>query len=210
MREHPSYAFSETQLQSGYIDDFRQWAVADAGKLPLRDAILCVGSSTIRMWQDLETDLGPGLVLNRGFGGSRMADVLPFKDFFACYEAHKVVIYEGDNDLASGEMQPAALLNEFHEFCAAIWARRDDARIYIMAIKPSPRRWHLRETYQAANALLLALCNTDERLTYLDIEPVMLGEDGTPIPEIFMEDELHMTRPGYELWRDAIRPVLRS
>jgi len=202
------FEFSENQEQSCYIEDFRRWADQDAGKLPMRDAILCVGSSTLRMWADIQEDLGPGLVLNRGFGGSKMSDVLPFNDFFARYEAEKVLIYEGDNDLAGGTKNVGEMLGEFREFCNAIWAQRGDTRIYILAIKPSPSRRHLWETVQHANNLLTELCESDERLTYIDIVPAMLGADGLPHPRLFIADNLHMTRAGYERWRDAVRPLL--
>jgi lysophospholipase L1-like esterase len=204
------YVFNETQLQSRYIDDFRRWAEEDVGRLPMRDALLCVGSSTLRRWEGIKEDLGPGLVLNRGFGGSRMADVIPFAEFFARYEAEKVLVYEGDNDLGDGTKDVAELMGEFRIFCEAIWARRADVRIYIIAIKPCPSRWRLRNIYLDANEQLRALCDTDERLTYIDVDSVMLGDDGTPIPEFYIEDNLHMTRTGYELWRDVIHPILED
>ncbi|NQU41351.1 MAG: hypothetical protein HQ523_15500 [Lentisphaerae bacterium] len=208
MTKSARYTFSDSQLQSGFIDDFRRWEAEDRGRLPLREAILCVGSSTMRLWKHMEEDLGPGLVINRGFGGSKMADALPFGRFFARYEAHKVVIYEGDNDLGDGDMAPETLLAQYRDFCAAIWDHRGDTQIYIISIKPSPCRWPLRDLYLQANGLLAALCASDERLTYINIEPVMLGADGTPIPALFRVDKLHMKRLGYTLWRDVIRPVL--
>ena len=83
-----------------------------------------------------------------------------------------------------------------------------ETRIYVLAVKPSIRRWHLWESMSATNALLADRAAKDVRLTFIDIATPMLGEDGKPLPEIFVADNLHMNGAGYDIWRDVVRPIL--
>jgi lysophospholipase L1-like esterase len=61
---------------------------------------------------------------------------------------------------------------------------------------------------ERANQLVAAACEQDERLTYVDVASGMLNAEGTPRKELLKKDNLHMTREGYILWRDVLRPVL--
>lgn len=174
-----------------------------------RKAIVCTGSSSMRGWHDdLYDDLAPLTVIARGFGGSNMNDVLFYADrLILPYRPRAVVLYEGDNDIAQG-IAPETILETFHALLEKVHAELPKTRFYVLSIKPSPSRWHMWSRMQRANELLAQACAEDERLTYVDVASGMLGEDGEPRGDIFEEDKLHMNRKGYELWRDALRPVI--
>jgi len=201
----PAFEFNPAQLADGYIDVFKGWAEQDRGTLPRRDAVLCVGSSSMRMWKDIKADLAPLEIIHRGFGGSTMANVLRFRDFFGRYEAAQVLVYEGDNDLMNAATTPDIFVAQCREFCAAVWARRSDTAIFFITPKPSPSRWSKWPLFQEATSKLRAFCDEDARLTLVDVGPAMLGADGEPKADIFLEDRLHMNRQGYEIWRDVVR-----
>ncbi len=172
-------------------------------------AVVCVGSSSMRMWHDrIGQDLEPLTIIARGFGGSNMNDLLVYVDrVVIAYRPRAVVIYEGDNDIAQG-VSPAMIARTFDDVVDRIHATLPDCRVYVLAIKPSPARWELWPMMQEANRLLKRSCSTDKRLTFIDVAGPMLGDDGRPRPELYVEDRLHMTRAGYEVWREAVRPVL--
>lgn len=200
--------FSPAQCESRFIDDFRRWAREDADRLPRRDSTLFVGSSSVRRWETIAEDLAPLDIIHRGFGGSRMSDVLSFREFFARYEAARVLVYEGDNDLADAGSRVSDFLHQCRQFIESIFAVRSDAEIRFISVKPSVRRASRIEAFREANVGLRRLCEADERLGVIDVFTPMLNQAGKPAPEIFGEDSLHMNEKGYAIWRDVVREAL--
>jgi lysophospholipase L1-like esterase len=153
-------------------------------------------------------DLAPLTVIPRGFGGSSMNDALHFVDrIVIAYKPRAVVLYEGDNDIAGG-VAPARIVESFRAFVEKVHKELPETRVYVLSIKPSISRWNLWPQMKEANRLLEQACSKDRRLVYVDVAGVMLDGNGEPKKELFQEDNLHMTRAGYELWRDTLKPVL--
>ncbi len=200
-------AFSSAQEKSKFIAEFRRWARQDVGAVPAHDSVLCVGSSSMRMWRTIKQDLAPLDVIHRGFGGSTMAQVLLFMDFFARYQPQAVLVYEGDNDLM-GACTPERYVEQCREFVAAMQAAREDTVFYFLPAKPSPSRWHKWDKFQESNTRLKEYCEATDNLHYVDIATPMLGPDGKPKPEIFLGDKLHMNAEGYKIWTTAVRAAM--
>ena len=182
---------------------------ADAESPPPRDAIVATGSSSMRGWHSrIAADLAPLTVIPRGFGGSNMNDVRHFVDELVLrHRPRAVLLYEGDNDTALG-VAPERILTQFDAIAAAVHDRLPETRIYILAVKPSIARWQLRDAVQATNALLAGRAAADSRLVFIDVATPMLDDAGQPREAIFVADGLHMNGAGYDIWRDAVRPVL--
>lgn len=182
---------------------------SDAASMPPQNAVLCVGSSSIRMWHgDLTADLEPLTVIGRGFGGSNTNDLLHFADrVIVNYKPRAVLIYEGDNDIAQG-VKPPAILATYKLLLDKIEDDLPGCRVYLLAVKPSPKRWKFWPKMQRVNEGLSELADKRKTVSYLDIAAPMLGDDGMPRPDLFTKDNLHLNRKGYELWRDIIRPVV--
>jgi len=163
----------------------------------------------MRLWhKTIHDDLAPLTVIPRGFGGSNMNDALNFADrIVIAYQPRAIVLYEGDNDVAQ-KIAPAKIAETFDKFIAKVHGQFPECRIYVLAIKPSLRRWSMWPDMQKANALIAGRCADDERLTWVDIATPMLNNEGYPRQELFVEDNLHMTREGYIIWRDTLRPIL--
>lgn len=176
---------------------------------PPKGAIVCAGSSSIRGWhKTIAEDLAPLEVVPRGFGGSNMNDLLHYLDRLVIPHAPKgVVIYEGDNDVAQG-VPPAVIRDAFVAVAKNLRNALPDVRIYFLSIKPSVARWSLWPQMQEANALIEAVCDTDDALVYVDVSTPMLDEDSQVRPELFLADNLHMNREGYRIWRDVLKPIL--
>lgn len=187
------------------IERFEQ---ADRENRPAPGGVLFVGSSSIRFWNTLAEDFPNVRVLNRGFGGSQMTDLLHYMDRIVLpYRPRAIVVYEGDNDLASGKT-PERVAGDFREFVRRVHAAQPETRIAILSVKPSLLRWNLVDATRRTNALLEELAASDPRLTYIDVFTPMLNAEGTPRPELFVEDGLHMTPAGYELWESIVEPYL--
>ena len=181
---------------------------ADAARPPAAGGIVFVGSSSIRLWKTLEKDFANLPVINRGFGGSHVADSVRYADRIVLpYRPKTVVLYAGDNDLAGGKT-PRQVLADFQAFVAKVHEKLPGTRVLFIAIKPSVARWHLAGNIREANALVQRYTRTDDRLGYVDVFTPMLGADGRPRADLLVEDGLHLNADGYALWASIVRPHL--
>jgi len=174
---------------------------------PARGGVVFAGSSSIRMW-DLAASFPQLGALNRGFGGSQMSDLLRYVDRIVIkYEPRVVVIYEGDNDLASGE-SPAQVADEFRQLAERLRAQSPMTDVIFLSIKPSVARWQLYPQMQQANAKIAEYCQRHPRLHFLDVGHVLLNEQGQPRPELFADDGLHLNAAGYQRWSALAQPLI--
>jgi lysophospholipase L1-like esterase len=189
--------------------DIRAFEAADLSDPPVRGGIIFTGSSSITMWTTLKEDF-PGLpVVNRGFGGSMLPEVTAFVDrIITPHQPLLVVVYCGSNDINAGRTADQ-VLRDFQALVKAIHARLPTTRIAYISIGPNPARWAQVETIKAANSAIRQYVRTDSTLDFIDVFSHMLGSDGLPKPDIFLDDRLHMNRKGYELWTGIVRPHLR-
>jgi lysophospholipase L1-like esterase len=184
------------------------FAKLDADKAPPENAVLFVGSSSIRLW-DLANSFPDLVAINRGFGGSQICDsTLRADDLVVKYRPRLIVFYAGDNDVNSGKSAEQVHV-DFTAFVAKVRKSLPKTPIVFISIKPSIARWDQRETQREANRRIAADCEKDETLEFVDVWPVMLGENGDPKKEIFVEDGLHMNDEGYKLWAELLGPVVQ-
>lgn len=204
----PSLAQACADRPAQWQADIAAFAAADRAHPPPAHPVLFVGSSSIRLWSSLATDFPARAVINRGFGGSRIADATYYADrLVAPYHPRAIVLYAGDNDLAEG-CTPAQVRDAFAAFVRR--ARSLDAGVPIafIAIKPSVARRNLLAQIRRANALVRAYARGQKGVSYLDVFTPMLGSDGQPQPRWFGADGLHMNRQGYALWTGLVRDWL--
>ncbi|MBT4035627.1 MAG: hypothetical protein HOB84_11465 [Candidatus Marinimicrobia bacterium] len=181
---------------------------ADSLKKPRPNSVLFVGSSSIRGWKTLSADFPELHVLNRGFGGSHMSDLIYFMDDIVFpYRPNAILVYEGDNDIADGKT-PEVILRDYNIFVSGVLEKWPTKPIFFISIKPSLARVDYLESMARANALIKARTEEIENLYYIDVFTPMLGEDGTPRTDIFGHDGLHMNKAGYALWTKIIRDEL--
>ena len=172
--------------------------------------ILFTGSSSIRLWVDFDSYFPNHNVLNRGFGGSETSDLIYYaQELIYKYKPSQIFIYEGDNDINSGE-KPKAIIKEMKELLKMIAANtpNPDKPIVLISAKPSPSRIHLKKQYLRLNRRLKKLADKNPQLTYADVWTPMFNEDGSIKQELFIEDNLHMNKKGYDLWIKVIAPLL--
>lgn len=187
------------------IATFEKWDRQNAAP---RDAILFVGSSTIRMWQT--ADAFPDLpITNRGFGGSTIADVNRYADRIVFkYKPRTIVFYAGDNDIAAGR-SPDHVVSDFQTFATNVHDRLPETRLIYLAIKPSIARWHLWPKMQETNTRIKAIIDQNPHFSFMDTAPSLLAADGQPDKANFLKDGLHMSDQGYAAWNKLLAEKLR-
>ena len=198
----------ETTKPNRFEKHIQRFEERDRAKPPRRDWVLFVGSSSTRGWNLEKSFPGKGFI-NRGFGGSQMSDLLHFVDrIVILYRPKAIVIYEGDNDIASRK-SPERVLADFEAVVQRVHGALPKTHVLFISIKPSLKRWKLVDKMRKANQLIRELTEGDERLHYVDIDTPMIGPDGRPRPELFRKDGLHLKPEGYKVWADALEPYLK-
>ena len=189
------------------INSFRQWDLKNS--LP-KEYVLFVGSSSIRMW-NTAARFPDFSVVNRGFGGSHMSDMLYYIDDIALkYPAPKcVVFYCGDNDIAGGKI-PERILDDYKKFVGQVREQFPHVQFIYVPAKPSLKRWNMWHNMQTLNALIKSYSDSSDLLYYADTATPMLGADGRPKPDLFIEDGLHLSEKGYDLWTTIVNSKLKN
>ena len=191
---------------SRWEPEIQAFEACDRTNPPPRDGILFVGSSSFRLWKSMAQDFPGKPVINRGFGGSEISDSTAFAArIIFPYHPSMIVLYAGDNDLASGK-SPQQVVSDYRSFVRTIRAQLPDTRICFLSIKPSPSRWRLKEQINQVNREIAAM--KDKDLLFIDIYSPMLGPDGNPRSDLFMPDGLHPNAKAYHLWASLIAPYL--
>ena len=190
--------------------DIRRFEAADQQNPPPQNAILFIGSSGFTMWTTLAKDFPEHKVINRGFGGSQIADSVYFADriLFPC-NPRLIVFRAGTNDLASGKT-PEQVAADFKAFVTMVHQRLPKTRIVFMTLNPTIARWGNFAKETKTNDLIKASFANDKLVEFVDTVAPMLGADGKPRPELYGPDKLHNSRKGYELWISLIQPHLKG
>lgn len=189
------------------INSFRQW---DAKNAIPEHPVLFIGSSSIRKWKT--HDSFPDLpVVNRGFGGAHISDMLFFiQDIALKYQAPScIVFYCGDNDIAGGK-SPERVLLDYAKFVKAVHAQFPGVPFIYIPIKPSLNRWALWGQMKKANEFIREYSNKDHLLLYADTATPMLDRDGSPQKDLFLEDGLHLNAKGYKLWTRILKEKIKE
>jgi lysophospholipase L1-like esterase len=193
-----------------FHSEIQQFKKEDSLRFPPKNAILFLGSSSFRKWNDVQ-DYFPGYqIINRGFGGSSFPDAIRyFNDIVVPYHPRQIVIYEGDNDLASSNNITAdSVLNRFKTLFNLIRKNLPNANIAFVSIKPSLSREKLMPEMEQANSLIQKFLQTKKNAAFIDVFHPMLNKNGTPRNDIFLEDGLHMNAKGYAIWQKVMQPYL--
>ena len=177
-----------------------------------QDAVVFLGSSSIRFWGTLADDMAPIPVLNHGFGGSKIKDATYYLDrLLFPFSPRAVVLFSGTNDI--NEIKASTKTGEqvyggFVEFVEALRQRDPDLPLYYISITPTRARWAVWTEAQRANELIAAYAATQEKVTFVDTTAAFLGPDGTPNKSLFKIDGLHPNKEGYQVWTSIVKPLL--
>ena len=187
-----------------FRDEILRFAEMDRETPPPACPVLFVGSSSIRLWKTLAEDMAPLPVLNRGFGGSTIAQSdLYFDRIVTPYRPRAIVFYAGENDLDSGTA-PVAAAADFRRFMELKRARLGKTPVFYISAKPSKLRFGQLARQSELNAAIRSMSGRD--LTFIDVVTPML-RDGQP-QDLYVQDALHMNAAGYAIWRQLVRDAL--
>ena len=203
-----AYYIYQWNKDETFRDEINEFKRLDNENFPEKGKILFTGSSSIRFWDSLEKDMEPLEVLNRGFGGAQISHVIyHFEEIIKPYEPKAIVFFCGTNDLTALKT-PKETINDFKKFLSLVRNEFGNIKVYVIGIKPSVDRLYLDKEERIFNSSIKLLASQDAYLEYIDVWDSMLAEDGSRMPELFIEDGLHMNKKGYEVWTKQVRKSL--
>jgi lysophospholipase L1-like esterase len=199
---------AQTQSDSSrWEHEIWTFEASDRTNPPPRDGFLFIGSSSFRLWKTMAQDFPGKPVINRGFGGSEIADSTAFASrIIFPYHPRMILLYAGDNDLAQGKSSEQVVA-DYRAFVRTVREQLPKTQIAFVSIKPSPSRWRLKDKIHEVNQQIAAM--QDQGLLFIDVYQSMLGPDGNPREDLFMPDRLHPNAKCYQLWASLIGPYLK-
>jgi lysophospholipase L1-like esterase len=195
-----------------FWDDIQVFKKQDSISFPGIGKILFVGSSSFTKWTDVQSYFPAYPIINRGFGGSLLTDVIRYRDdVIFKYKPKQIIIYCGENDLASSDSVTAKMVyNRFVQLFNFIRKRQPNVSLAYISMKPSPSRQLLMAKMREGNAMIRAFLKTKKQTAFIDVYKDMIDDEGKPRPELFVDDNLHMNKSGYAIWKKAIEPYLKK
>jgi len=195
--------------------DFDKWEkeiaayeAADRADPPRKGGILFIGSSTIRMWKTLAQDFPDRDVLNRGFGGSEMADSTHFIPRIVYpYAPRQIFVRAGGNDIHAGR-PPDEVAGDFAAFVRKVREQLPNTEIVYITFNPAPSRWSENDKLKTLNAMVRKMARRMPHVKYLDAYDISLTPDGQARQELFLADKLHFNAEGYKLLIERVRPYV--
>ncbi len=188
--------------------EIHAFEAADKSSPPPPGAVLFVGSSSVRFWKSLAKDFPQYNVINRGFGGSQIADSTHYADRIVInYRPSVIILHAGSNDLTAGK-SPQQVYDEFRAFVEKVHAALPETPIAFVSINPTPARWAQADKQKETNGLIERYIKSDNRLAFINIWDALLGPDGQPRPDLHVKDRLHPNAAGYKIRAEIINKYL--
>jgi len=192
-----------------FWNDIVAFKKEDAMHPPPANPILFIGSSSFTRWSDIKNNFPGYPILNRAFGGSVLVDVIRYAyDIILPYHPKQVVIYCGENDIASDTISSVEVVQRFKTLFGIIRQNLPATTISYVSIKPSPVRERFQSKVKAANKEIKAFLKTQKKADFIDLYDAMLTTDGKMREELYVGDRLHMKPEGYVIWKRIIAPYL--
>ena len=199
---------SFAQQKTPFYQEIEAFKKADSLQMPVKNGILFVGSSSFTMWKDLEKTYQKYQAINRGFGGSNLANAIYYADdIIFPYQPRQIIIYSGENDIAEGAT-PDVAFDRFKLLFNLIRKKMPNVAISFISIKPSLSREKLMPQMLYTNELIKRFLSAQANTSFIDVYHLMLQDNGKPMSDIFIKDNLHMNQKGYDIWTKTITPYL--
>src|SRR5688500_9535236 len=201
-------ALNVNAQQPPFWDEIQAFKKQDSLHIHHANQILFIGSSSFTMWTDVQNSFPGYPIINRGFGGSSLPDIiLHANDIILPYQPKQIFIYCGENDLAASDtITPGIVFNRFQQLFFLIRAWLPAVPVVYISMKPSPSRQHLMSKMLSTNRMIKKFLKKKKCGSFVDVYHKMLDTDGMPLKDIFLEDQLHMNAKGYAIWQKAIEP----
>ena len=205
LKQYPksSYAWASPE-----IEHFKALNKIDAPE----NALLFLGSSSIRLWETLSQDMAPYPVIQRGYGGANLRDAIFYTEALLGDYQPAMIIGFIANDIKGdpADESPAKVKRLFKFFLKQIRKQHPETPFLWVEITPTKSRWAQWKDIQKVNQKIKAYCNKRPNLYFVETADAFLTQEGLPRTDLFVADQLHLNPQGYALWSSIIRKQIES
>lgn len=193
-----------------FAQEMQNLKAQDAQLVTKKDIVLFIGSSTFTLWKDVQKDMDNTNIVNRAFGGSTLVDVYNYRKQVAFdYQPKQIVIYCGENDIASStQVTGEEVEKRFEKLYTSLRQHYPAIPILYMSMKPSPSRWEMKDRFMKGNQLIQQYLKDKPNTQYIDIWSKLLDSNGNLRPKLYLEDNLHLNHQGYMIIVGNLKPYV--
>ena len=198
--------YREAALKRGE-DDISKLEARDECEPDPADAVLFVGSSSIRRWQALAIDMTPYRTIQRGYGGAKYSDLAVYAERLICPHDYRALVIFVGNDVSGKptDHTPEQVEQLVKHVVRVAQRHRPQSPVLLIEVTPTEKRWAVWPKIRAVNARLREIALATPHTYFLPTAGHFLRPEGTPRSELFGEDKLHLNSQGYGLWSQLIR-----
>ena len=195
-----------------FASDIAAFKKLDSISFPAARQVLLIGSSSFTNWKDVQNYFLEYPILNRGFGGSSLPDVIYYaNDLIFPYRPKQIIIYCGEKNFAASDtVSVQVVVDRFKNLFNVIRAKYKKIPVAYISMKPSPSRTKLMPKFNVANNLIKQYLKSKSNTAYIDVYTAMLDADGSAMADLFVRDKLHMNAKGYAIWQRIMIPFLKK
>lgn len=174
------------------------------------NTLLVTGSSSVRLWDSIQTDLFPYHVMQRGYGGAKLTDFNYYEERIIQPGPFKAIVIFVANDITGGENDrtPKEFFQLFKLIVEKIRERNGDTPVFWIETTPTPSRWDAIGKVREANRLIRTYCTKEDGLYFIPTSDLFLDRTSYPDSALFRDDMLHLNLDGYHLWAGRIKSTL--
>ena len=205
-QSHPPEEILKWESDIAVFDSLNLAEPSDAATL------LVTGSSSVRLWDSIHTDLAPYQVMQRGYGGAKLSDFNYYSERIIKQQQFKAILVFVANDISGSnyDRTPKEVLQLFKTLVKHVRERNPDTPLFWIEITPTPSRWHVSDKIRKANTLIKNYCEKSADLYFIPTFDVYTNQEGLPDSTYFRRDMLHLNRDGYDLWATRIKQTLQE
>lgn len=193
-----------------YAADVEELAAKAAADQRKDIDVVFFGSSSIRLWNGLEEMMAPLSVVNRGYGGATVRDILVNYDKLMAHYSPKAFVIFCDNDICGNEVDltVAGVLDHYRLLFNRLDQDYPGVPVFFLSWKYSGLRAFMRDTQKLVNDVMADYASSSNQVTFVDVNATLLKPDGDINQSLFESDNLHINRDGYLLWTSVLKPLL--
>lgn len=218
LRVEVSKEFLEKNQLSAYFEKAQKWdkdidALRKANATDSdANAVLFLGSSSIRMWKSISEDIAPIKPIRRGYGGAKYCDLAIYTPALVRGLQFKAAAIFIGNDITGSQHDktPEEVARLSRIVIQAVRSEVSDVPILLISVTATPSRFKHWPRIREVNRALENLARSERNVSFLETQSHYLNEKQEPKPEYFVKDMLHQNEAGYKVWGGLVRDRLES
>lgn len=206
----PVAKYINSENVQGWEGDIHVFDSLNAVEFSDENTLLVTGSSSVRLWDSIHTDLAPFQVMQRGYGGAKLTDFNHYSDRIIKPQPFKAILIFVANDITGGEFDrtPREVFQLYKTMVKQIGERNPATPVFWIEVTPTPSRWSAIREIQKSGNLIRSYCERNQDLYFIDTYDVFMNQQGVADPDYFRKDMLHLNRKGYLRWSETILKAL--